>query len=245
MKNTVIKMTAIASALLVVAGCNEKQAEEKPKEITLETMEQKVSYIFGFNTVKQIQSQDPDFILDSDIVSAAIKEVYEGKESRVSEEEIRATMMAFQAQLQEKRQSKAKQASEENAKKGEAFLAENAQKDGVITTESGLQYEVLTEGTGASPATTDKVKVNYKGTLIDGTVFDQGEGVEFFANRLIPSWVEALPLMKEGGKWKIVSPPNLAYGEGGTGSIPPNSTLVFEMELISIVKEEAKTEEKK
>ena len=245
MKNKLIKMTAIASALLIVTGCNEEKVEDKPKEITLDTMEQKVSYIFGFNTVKQIQSQDPDFVLDSDIVAAAIKEVYEGKESRVSEEEVRATMMAFQAQLQEKRQAKVQQTSQENAQKGEAFLAENGKRDGVVTTESGLQYEVMTEGTGASPLTTDKVKVNYKGTLVDGTVFDQGEGVEFFANRLIPSWVEALPLMKEGSKWKIYSPAKLAYGESGTGNIPPNSTLIFEMELLSVVKKEEAAKEEK
>ena len=235
MKHTMIKMTALASVILFASGCKES-VEEKPAEITLETMENKVSYIFGYNTVKQIQMQDPDFVLNEDVIVAAVKDVYEGKESRISEEETRATMMAFQAQMQEKRQAVAKKQGEENAAKSTAFLAENAKREGVVTTESGLQYEVMTAGTGESPKATDKVKVNYKGTLIDGTVFDQGEGVEFIANRLIPSWVEALQLMKEGGKWKIFSPAELAYGAGGTGSIPPNSALVFEMELISIVK---------
>ena len=99
-----------------------------------------------------------------------------------------------------------------------------------------MQYEVVVAGTGASPKPTDEVKVNYRGTLIDGTEFDANNGIEFMVNRLIPSWVEALPMMKEGGKWKIYAPANLAYGEGGTRSIPPNSALIFEMELLEIVK---------
>ena len=241
MKNTMIKIAALTAAVLTVTGCNEA-AQEAPAEITLDTMEKKVSYIFGYNTVKQIQAQDAEFVLDEAVIAAAVKDVYAGKDSRVSEEEMRATMMAFQTQLQEKRQAAIEKEGSENLEKGQAFLTENGQREGVVTTESGLQYEVLTAGTGESPKPTDKVKVNYKGTLIDGTVFDQGEGVEFIANRLIPSWVEALPLMKEGGKWKIYSPANLAYGQGGTGSIPPNATLVFEMELLAIVKEEPAAE---
>lgn len=243
MKKTAIKIVALSSAVLALSACN-KPAEEAPKEITLDTMEKKVSYFFGYNTAKQINTQDPAFVLDADVVAAAVKEVYEGKESRMTDEEVRATMMAFQSQMQERRQAAVQEESQVNLEKGQAFLAENAKREGVKTTESGLQYEVLQAGTGASPAPTDKVKVNYKGTLTDGTEFDSGEGVEFMVNRLIPSWVEALPMMKEGGKWKLYSPANLAYGQGGTGKIPANATLVFEMELISIVKAEAPAAEK-
>ena len=127
-----------------------------------------------------------------------------------------------------------------NLEKGEAFLAENAKKEGVKTTASGLQYKVLKEGTGKSPKDTDTVQVHYKGTLLDGTEFDssikRGQPAEFPLNRVIPGWTEGVQLMKEGAKYQFTIPSKLAYGERGTpgGPIPPNSTLVFEVELLSI-----------
>jgi FKBP-type peptidyl-prolyl cis-trans isomerase len=127
-----------------------------------------------------------------------------------------------------------------NLEKGEAFLKENAKKEGVKTTASGLQYKVLKEGTGKSPQATDKVEVHYKGTLLDGTEFDssikRGQPATFPLNRVIPGWTEGVQLMKEGAKYQFTIPSKLAYGESGTpgGPIPPNATLIFEVELISV-----------
>ncbi|HEY4417189.1 MAG TPA: FKBP-type peptidyl-prolyl cis-trans isomerase [Verrucomicrobiae bacterium] len=123
---------------------------------------------------------------------------------------------------------------------GEAFLKDNGKKDGVITTASGLQYKILKSGTGASPKSSDTVRVNYEGSLLDGTIFDssyqRGESITFPVTGVIPGWVEALQLMKVGDKWQLFIPSNLAYGAQGAGpQIPPNSTLVFQVELIDIV----------
>ena len=136
----------------------------------------------------------------------------------------------------------AKQDAEANVAAGATYLAQNAEKEGVTVTESGLQYEVMVEGTGAKPAATDIVKVHYKGTLIDGTEFDssysRGEPAEFPLNRVIPGWTEGVQLMSEGSKFKFVIPSELAYGERATGSITPNSTLIFEVELLEILNDE-------
>lgn len=122
--------------------------------------------------------------------------------------------------------------------KGQQYMSENAKREGVKTTESGLQYEVITEGDGKSPTATDTVLVHYKGTLIDGTEFDssykRGEPIEFPLNRVIPGWTEGVQLMKEGAKYRFVIPPNLAYGAQGAGPIGPNETLVFEVELLKV-----------
>ncbi len=121
------------------------------------------------------------------------------------------------------------------AEAGKAFLAENASKPGIITTASGLQYQVLQEGKGRQPAATDMVRVNYAGSLVDGREFDRGEGIEFPLNGVIPGWTEGLQLMKEGGKTRFFIPPDLAYGERGAGGvIPPNATLIFDVDLIAV-----------
>jgi FKBP-type peptidyl-prolyl cis-trans isomerase FklB len=135
--------------------------------------------------------------------------------------------------------------SEKNKKEGEEYLAENKKKEGIITTQSGLQYKVLKKGTGKIPKSTDTVTVNYRGTLIDGTEFDssyrRGQPASFKVNGVIRGWTEALQLMKEGAKWQLYIPSNLAYGERGAGrNIGPNSTLIFEVELISINEEAVK-----
>ncbi|HAS22844.1 MAG TPA: peptidylprolyl isomerase, partial [Idiomarina loihiensis] len=134
------------------------------------------------------------------------------------------------------------------AEEGKAYLAENAKKEGVQTTDSGLQYEVLKEGDGVSPSETDMVEVHYEGTLVNGEVFDssyeRGEPTSFPLNRVIPGWTEGLQLMKEGAKYRFVIPSELAYGdrELGDGQIPPNSTLIFTVELLNVQKDEPDTE---
>jgi FKBP-type peptidyl-prolyl cis-trans isomerase FkpA len=151
---------------------------------------------------------------------------------------LRDQVTAKRAEQKKVDDEKRKVDGDKNIKIAEDFLAENGKKEGVKTTASGLQYQVLTEGAGASPKADDEVTVHYKGTLLDGTVFDSSydrkEPATFTVKQLIPGWVEALQLMKEGGKYKLFINPKLAYGDRGAGEIPPNSALIFEMELLKI-----------
>jgi len=157
----------------------------------------------------------------------------------MTEEEIRESLSALQKELMEKQAEKTKLMGEKNKKEGEAFLAENKKKEGVVTLPSGLQYKVIKEGTGKQPSADATVETNYRGTLIDGTEFDssykRGQAATFPVNGVIAGWTEALQLMKEGAKWQLFVPANLAYGERGAGNvIGPNATLIFEVELISV-----------
>ncbi len=159
----------------------------------------------------------------------------------LSEAERKETLDNFRKEMMAKMESKQKTDGGKNLKEGEAFLAANAKKEAVTTLPSGLQYKVLKSGKGKSPKATDTVKVHYHGTLLDGTVFDssveRGEPATFPVNGVIPGWVEALQIMKEGDKWQLTIPPKLAYGERGAGGkIGPNSVLVFDVELLSIEK---------
>lgn len=158
-------------------------------------------------------------------------------------EQIQQIAQEGEEAIRAKQQEVAAQAAEKNVEAGIAYLEENGKRDGVVTTESGLQYEVLTEGTGASPVATDVVKVHYRGTLLDGTEFDssykRGEPAEFPLNRVISGWTEGVQLMKEGAKYRFHIPSELAYGQRSTGSITPNSTLIFDVELLEVVKPEA------
>ncbi|MHA2219874.1 MAG: FKBP-type peptidyl-prolyl cis-trans isomerase, partial [Candidatus Hodarchaeales archaeon] len=148
-------------------------------------------------------------------------------------------LAAFKKEMSQKQIAQMKELSEKNKKEGEEYLAENKKKEDIVITQSGLQYKVLKKGTGKIPKSTDTVTVNYRGTLIDGTEFDssyrRGQPASFKVNGVIRGWTEALQLMKEGAKWQLYIPSNLAYGERGAGrNIGPNSTLIFEVELISI-----------
>ncbi len=149
--------------------------------------------------------------------------------------------------LRAKQQEMAAEAAEKNIEAGLAYLEENGQREGVVTTDSGLQYEVLTEGEGASPEATDLVKVHYRGTLLDGTEFDssykRGEPAQFPLNQVIAGWTEGVQLMKEGAKYRFHIPSELAYGRRSTGSITPNSTLIFDVELLEVVKPQAEATE--
>ena len=197
----------------------------------LETEMEKVSYSLGVSVANSVKAQGLQSI-DAKAVGKAFEDVFEGKELVISEEEANVI-------LQEYFQKLANKALEENQAAGKEFLLENAKKDGVVTTASGLQYEVLAQGSGASPKATDEVTVHYHGTLTDGRVFDssveRGQPATFPVNGVIPGWIEALQLMNVGSKYKLFIPSDLAYGERGAGQmIGPNSTLIFEVELISI-----------
>lgn len=235
--------TSLAAAValgIALAGCN-KQEPAGSAEVKLESQEQKVSYIIAEDMANRLKSQE--VALDPNIVAMALNDVASGRDSRLSEEEkqevikvFQESMQAKQKELMAKQEAEFKASADENLEEGKKFLEENAKKEGVQTTDSGLQYKVITEGTGASPTETSTVEVDYKGTLIDGTEFDSsyknGKPVQFPVNGVIKGWTEALQLMKEGAKWELYIPSDLAYGPGGAGGlIGPNSTLIFEVEL--------------
>lgn len=204
--------------------------------VELKTEEQKVSYSVGLMVGEQLKSL-PD--VDFDAFIEAAKTTYEGKEPKMTPEQVREVMTAFQQKQMEAQKKKMEELSANNLEKGKKYLAENGKKSGVKTTESGLQYEELQAGKGKSPTAEDTVKVHYRGTLIDGTEFDssyaRNEPVSFPLNGVIPGWTEGLQMIKEGGKARLVIPSDLAYGPGGMGNaIGPNETLVFEVELLEV-----------
>lgn len=203
----------------------------------LKTEKDKLSYSIGMDIGDSLKNKSLD--IDPDLLYRGIKDKLTGNEPLLTEQEFRETMTAMQKELMAKREIEMKEAAEKNKKEGEAFLAENKKKDGVVTLPSGLQYKIIREGAGDSPKLTDQVSVNYRGTLIDGTEFDnsyqRGKPATFNVNSIIPGWTEALQIMKTGAKWELYIPSMLAYGERGVGrQIGPNSTLIFEVELISI-----------
>ncbi len=235
-----------------------KTADEKetPKEPglnepvgPLKNLKDKVSYAIGLNIGRNMVRDAVD--IDPDLLAAGIKAAIaeQDKESKplLSEEQIREVIVAFQAEMEKKAAAMAAQAAEKrkaqgetNKKEGEAFLAANGKKEGVKTTKSGMQYQVLVEGTGPIPKATDTVRTHYKGTLLDGTEFDSSYKREvpasFEVGGVIEGWTEALQMMKVGSKWKLFLPAELAYGVRGTrdGTIGPNAVLVFEVELLAI-----------
>ncbi len=232
-------LTVILSfVLLGLIACN-----KKPKVGKLENNKQKVSYTIGQQIGRNLKAQGVE--IDVNTLAASITEALEGKESKLKPDEMQAAMAAMQEELVEKR----KKDGEENLKKGEEFLAANKSKEGVKTTESGLQYKVVKEGSGESPKAEDVVEVHYVGRLIDGTEFDSSikrdQTAKFPVNNVIPGWTEGLQLMKEGAKYEFFIPAKLAYGERGRPSIPPNSVLVFEVELVKVNPEEPKKESDK
>ncbi len=196
--------------------------------------EEKASYAMGYGVTRQVTGQFSDGI-DHDAFVAGVRAQLEGKDSEVSQEDAQSALTA----LNDAQQAKQALVASSTAKEGAKFLADNAGKEGVITTASGLQYQVLTEGSGPKPKATDTVKTHYEGTLINGEVFDssvaRGQPATFPLNRVIRGWTEALQLMNTGSKYRLFIPPELAYGNQATGSIPPQSTLIFEVELIEIL----------
>lgn len=220
-------MVGASAALLAAVGCTKK----------LDTDQKKASYAIGQQIGSNMKQQNID--IDADVMAMSMKDALKG-ESKLTKEEIQQAMM----KLQEAAMKKQQEAGEENKKKGAEYLEKNKSADGIKVTASGLQYKVEKEGDGKTPTKTDTVKAHYKGTLIDGTQFDssydRGQPAEFPVQGVIPGWSEALQLMKVGAKYKLFVPPELAYGASGRPGIPANSVLVFEVELLDIVKAEAK-----
>jgi FKBP-type peptidyl-prolyl cis-trans isomerase FklB len=215
----------------LLAACTPKGANSQASGSDNGAAMDSLSYSVGVLVAQNLKQQGLDEVNPSDLASA-IEDVIEGKDLKIDPQTANANLQSYM-------QGKAERAGAENKTKGEAFLAENGKRAEVKTLASGLQYEVLTEGTGAKPAATDKVTVHYHGTLIDGTVFDssvdRGQPASFPVNGVIPGWVEALQLMPTGSKWKLFIPSDLAYGaRGAGGDIGPNATLIFDVELISI-----------
>jgi FKBP-type peptidyl-prolyl cis-trans isomerase len=204
---------------------------KKPKTINMEDPMVKVSYSLGTLMASNVKAQGADS-LDLEALSAGLKDVLEGKTPLVDQNEAMGLVQNYMQQAMMRKAEKAKAA-------GQQFLADNKNKEGVITTASGLQYKVLQQGTGKQPTAQDRVTVHYAGTLIDGTPFDssikRGQPATFSVSGVIRGWTEALQLMKEGDKWMLYIPYELAYGERGSGAqIPPYSTLLFEVELIKV-----------
>ncbi len=210
-------------------------SEDKP---AFKDEKEKASYGVGLTFGNQIKRAG--FEVDVDVITAAMKDVLEGREPRLTDQQARETIMAYQQEAQKK-------TAEKNKKEGDEFLAANLKKDGIktqtVTLPDGktaeFQYKVITEGTGPSPKSNDVVSVNYRGTLINGKEFDssakRGQPAKFAVNRVIKGWTEALQLMKVGAKWEIFLPSTLAYGDNRSGAmIEPGSTLIFEVELLGI-----------
>jgi FKBP-type peptidyl-prolyl cis-trans isomerase FklB len=200
------------------------------------------SYAVGMNIGESLHRQPVE--LDMDSLIKGLKESMAGGKTLLTDEEAKAALTELGQQVRAKQEEKVKQAAETNKKEGEAFLAANKTKEGVVTTPSGLQYKILKAGTGPKPTASDKVSVNYKGTLINGTEFDssykRGQPATFPVGQVIKGWTEALQLMPVGSKWQLFIPADLAYGDRGAGSdIGPGSTLIFEVELLSIEGKEA------
>ena len=203
-------------------------------DVNLSTDETRVSYGIGRQLGDQLRDNPPPGV-NLDAILAGLTDAFAGKPSRVGQEEMSASFKVIREIMQAEAAVKAEQA----AGAGLAYLAENGQREGVTTLASGLQYEVITSGSGAQPTREDQVRTHYHGMLIDGTVFDssyeRGEPAEFPVSGVIPGWTEALQLMSAGSKWRLYVPSELAYGAQGVGSIPPHSVLVFDVELLDVL----------
>lgn len=238
---------SIALSAIVLAGCNHEKKEEKPAEpqMKLDTVLSKVSYGIGLNIATNFKDQNID--IDQVAFQQGLQDGFTGAEAKLDQKAIMEAMQTFQKEQMEKQLAEREASAKANKVESDAYLTENAKKDGVKTTESGLQYKVITAGSGDKPTPEDTVTVHYKGTLVNGEEFDssysRGEPATFKVTNVIPGWTEALQMMSPGAKYEIAIPANLAYGEAGAGAkIGPDQALLFEVELIEIVKPEAQAE---
>jgi FKBP-type peptidyl-prolyl cis-trans isomerase FklB len=229
-------MQALVAALLAVGlvGCQ----TSGEKDVKLETQKDKVSYAIGLNIGNNLKRDSIALNMDA-FLRGMTDASADSSKRMMTDQQVQETMMAFQDSMRARQMANAKASGEKNKAEGEAFLAENAKKPGVVTLPSGLQYKIITEGTGKKPTATSTVTTHYRGTLLDGTEFDssykRGQPASFQCGGVIRGWTEALQMMSVGSKWELYIPPTLAYGENGAGGvIPPNATLVFEVELLEI-----------
>jgi FKBP-type peptidyl-prolyl cis-trans isomerase len=235
-----IRSAIIAMAcfgLFSVQACS--QSSEKGAPMELKTQKDKASYSIGVSIGKNLKDQKVE--INTDILVKGLLDAYTGAKTQLTEKEMGDVLTQFQQEIMAKAQEEAAKKGGENKSKGEKFLADNKNKPGVKTTPSGLQYTVISEGTGPKPTASSTVKVHYTGKLIDGRTFDssvdRGEPIEFPLNGVIKGWTEGVQLMSKGSKYKFFIPSDLAYGDRGAGNaIGPNETLVFEVELLDIVK---------
>ncbi len=246
MHTRLIALTAAALAMLATAGCGQSEQPPKvvdqtaknevPAEGALKTDKDKISYMIGMDMARGLEQIKDD--VDIKVVEQALEDEMAGRPMLLTKEQALDVRKDYMKKRQELRAEERKQDAEKNKTEGEAFLKENKAKPGVKTTESGLQYEVIKEGTGPKPKPTDRVSVNYTGTKIDGTEFDssakRNKPATFPVSGVIKGWSEGLQLMSVGSKYKFFIPADLAYGERGPGKIGPDATLIFDVELLSI-----------
>jgi FKBP-type peptidyl-prolyl cis-trans isomerase len=228
----------ILSAILLFPASVYAAEESAAREpVTLETEIDKISYVIGTQAGQSFKTQGLE--LNMDLFVRALKDALAGQEPAMSPEEMRQVMLEYRKRARAKRQAKLKKEAEENLVKGKAFIEENKTKPGVQALPSGLQYKVLKDGTGRTPTENDFVKAHYRGTLIDGTEFDSSykkdKPSEFAVKGVIAGWTEALLLMKEGAKWQLFIPSELAYKKRGKGPVPGNAALIFDVELVEVL----------
>jgi len=229
-------LSIIIVLALAIVGCNQSGGGGGSVGVP-ESLEQRASYALGYSAGQQLSQQASE--LDVDQLVAGLRDAFAGAEGHMTAEEIQTTMMEYQQAMMAAESERLETEGADNKAAGDAFLADNADNPGIMVTDSGLQYEVLEEGSGASPLATDEVTVHYEGRLIDGTVFDSsydnGQPITLPLNRFIPGWAEGVQLMKVGSKHRLFIPGELAYGlRPPPGEIGPNSTLIFEVELLAI-----------
>jgi len=230
----VIGQLSLAGLIVCLVGCG---GASKEQEVTLESTDARLSYGIGLRMGQRMSADGMQ--VDVAAYAAGLEDAMTGAEAMLTDEEIDAEMSAFQERLQAEAEAERMAQAQSNLEAGRAYMEEMSANEDVQTTESGLQYIVTEPGEGNSPVAADSVEVHYEGRLIDGSVFDssfeRGQTVTFGLTQVIPGWTEGLQLMKPGGKFKFIIPPDLGYGEGGAGQmIGPNATLVFDIELISI-----------
>lgn len=229
-----MKYLSLVALVLFMASCNKNGATQKEIKTELDS----VSYAIGMDVAKNVKASFDDF--DNDLFIQGFNNVLDSTDMLLDEAGAQKVVRAYFQNKQKADAAKSQEEAAQNKIAGEKFLAENKTKEGVQTTESGLQYIVLKEGTGEKPTTASKVKVHYHGTLIDGTVFDssvdRGEPTEFGVTQVIKGWTEGLQLMKEGAKYKFFIPSDIAYGASPRpgGAIKGNSTLIFDVELLEV-----------